>query len=140
MAIPAWLVHSIITFLLFGLWGFFGKVASRSLTPQNLLLISNIGWVSILPFFYILYRKYFALEWGNHDFYFALLSGLAGSAGALFFYFALDKGDTTRVVAITAAYPLVASILSFIVLHESITPLKIGGLFLTIIGIYLLSI
>jgi len=139
MNITSWIFNAIMTCVLWGLWGFFGKLASRSITAQNLIVISTIGWVITLPVFYLMYRKYFLVDWHSMDFYYGLLSGVFGSIGGLFFFFALSRGEASRVVAITAAYPLVAALLAFLFLREPVTAAKALGLLFTLVGIYILS-
>lgn len=136
---PNWLLNSLFSFLLWGFWGFFGKLASFSMRGESLLLFSSIGWIITFPLFYFLYRDIFHSTPLGVDVIWAILSGIAGSLGVLFFYFALARGEATRVVAITAAYPLVTAILAFIILREAFTISKIIGLFFALLGIYFLS-
>jgi uncharacterized membrane protein len=140
MNISSWLFSSMVTWLLFGFWGFFGKLASRTVTWQNLVILSNIGWFTILPLVMVIFRQYLKFEANQINYYWAILSGIAGSAGMIFFYIALTRGEASRVVAITAAYPLVVVVLAVIFLREPVTTLKIIGVILTMVGVYFLSI
>ncbi len=136
---PVWLLNSLLSFLLWGFWGFFGKVASISIRWESLLLFSSIGWMSTFPLFYFLYHQVFHTTPFGSNVIWAILSGVAGSLGSLFFYFALSHGEASRVVAITAAYPLVTTILAFLVLREPFSPSKIAGIFFALLGIFFLS-
>ncbi len=135
----SWFVYSIITSILWGAWGFLGKLASRSMSAQTLLFLSTIGWVITLPVIYYLFKHNFKIALNHPDFYWAILSGVLGSLGSAFFYFALAKGEASRVVAITAAYPLITAILAVGFLNEQITVNKFVGLFLAILGVIFLS-
>lgn len=101
MNLQAWLVNAMVTWILWGLWFFLRKVGSRTIGWQNILLLSNISWFLLLPIFLVLYRKYFKFDLHHIDCLFALLSGFVDSAGVLFFYFALTKDETSRVIGIT---------------------------------------
>ncbi|MGB9641460.1 MAG: EamA family transporter [Anaerolineales bacterium] len=137
--LPTWLFHSFFSFLLWGFWGFFGKLASFSMRGEALLLFSSIGWLTTFPLYYFLYRNIFHSTTLGIDVLWAILSGIAGSLGVLFFYFALARGEATRVVAITAAYPLVTALLALFLLREPFTLSKSLGLIFAILGIYFLS-
>ncbi|MFZ5810149.1 MAG: EamA family transporter [Chloroflexota bacterium] len=139
MKFPVWLIHSFISFLLWGFWGFFGKLASVSMRGEAILLFSSVGWLAMFPIYYVIYRTTFHSTPFNMDMVWAILSGLAGSLGVLFFYFALARGEASRVVAITAAYPLITAILAFLILREPFTWSKILGLVFALLGIFFLS-
>ena len=81
MNISGWLFSSMVTWLLFGLWGFFGKLASRTVTWQNLVILSNIGWFTILPVILVIFRHYFKFEANQFNYYWAILSGIAAQCG-----------------------------------------------------------
>lgn len=61
---------------------------------------------------------------------------IAGLFGMLTYFAALKRGATSQVVPIAATYPLVAAILSILILRENVTPLRILGTTLIILGIW----
>ena len=67
---------------------------------------------------------------------FSLTGIMAGLVGMLTYFFALKKGATSQVVPIAATYPLVPAMLSILVLGEHVTPLRLLGTVLIIIGIW----
>lgn len=140
MSLSSWLSSALMTMLLWGLWGFFGKLAARTVAPQNATFLSVIGWAVSLPFLYLFFRRYQTMDWGDPNYYYAFLTGVLGSLGGLFYYFALARGEASRVVAVTATYPLVTVILAAVILHEPLTWPRLLGLALALGGIYFLSI
>ncbi|MDD5466323.1 MAG: EamA family transporter [Anaerolineales bacterium] len=140
MSLSSWLTSALMTMLLWGFWGFFGKLAARTVTPQNATILSVLGWAASLPFLIIFFRRYQAMDWGDPNYYFAFLTGLLGSLGGLFYYFALSRGEASRVVAVTATYPLVSVFLAAVFLREPITLPRLIGVALALGGIYFLSI
>ncbi|MCF8070485.1 MAG: EamA family transporter [Desulfobacterales bacterium] len=135
-----WLFQSLLVTVMWGFWGFTGKIASRSISSQNLLLFASIGSIVVYPVYMILYAKHFQFSWNNPDCYLAILGGLIGAFGSLFFYLAISSGEVSRVVAITAAYPAITVLLAWMFLHEPMSLLKGAGLLLTLVGVYLLSL
>lgn len=67
---------------------------------------------------------------------FSLTGIMAGLLGMLTYFFALKKGATSQIVPIAAAYPLITAILSVLILREHVTPLRIAGTILIIVGIW----
>lgn len=67
------------------------------------------------------------------------MAGISGGAGVVFFYFAMREGKASVVVTLTALYPLVTIVLSYLILKEHITLKQTIGIFLAIIAMALLS-
>lgn len=53
---------------------------------------------------------------------------------------ALEKGEASLVIAITAVYPVVTFILSLIILGEKLSMLQIVGVLLAVFGVLLMSL
>lgn len=67
---------------------------------------------------------------------FSITGIMAGLIGMITYFAALKKAPSSQVVPIAATYPLVAAILSIIILGEKVTPLRIVGTFLIITGVW----
>lgn len=135
-----WLVYALMTAFLWGLWGFFSKLAARSLSVPDILLAWAIGQLLLLTVYLVPFLKEMHFRWTSIDFIYAFLSGLVMIAGILLFYRSLSIGELTPIVLITASYPLITLFLSVILLKEPVSFLKIVGAFLAVTGICLISI
>lgn len=71
---------------------------------------------------------------------FSITGLMAGLFGMLTYFAALKQAPTSQIVPIAATYPLVASVLSIIVLGEHVTPLRLIGTVLIILGIWFVQI
>jgi len=134
-----WLVYALLSLFTWGLWGFLGKVASRSISGEGLVLVSSLGWAATFPILFTVFRAHWRPSLGSGDLLWGVLAGVVGSLGMLFFYFALARGEASRVVAITAAYPLVTALCAFFLLGEPFSLQKVIGLAFALIGIGILS-
>jgi transporter family protein len=134
-----WLLPTLFATLCWGLWGFFGKLATRQINENSLIILGIVGAMAVYPVIIIMYSKGFAWEWNNPHYYLALLAGLVGGLGTIFFFMALIRGEASRVVVITALYPVVTVLLSVLLLGELITLKKIAGILLALSGIILLA-
>jgi transporter family protein len=134
-----WLIFAFISLMLYGLWGFFPKLATETgMEPKSILVFETIGGalVVLMVLSFIGFRP----DFNGKGFSFALIAGTAGALGSLFFLLALSRGRASVVVTLTALYPLVVIILSYFVLKEPLT-LKQGiGIVLAVGAMIMFSI
>jgi bacterial/archaeal transporter family protein len=68
------------------------------------------------------------------------LSGICGGAAGLWtYYHALRLGGASLVVPITATYPLVTVLLSWLILQEGLTIHRVIGTVLIVVGVWLVK-
>ena len=68
------------------------------------------------------------------------LSGICGGAAGLWtYYHALRLGGASLVVPITATYPLITVLLSWLILQESLTVPRVIGTGLIVLGVWLVK-
>lgn len=133
-----WLVPTIITLFLYGLWGWLPKLATNYLDAKSAWFWEVIGFLvaSVLIFIFLglkpVYHSKGAL--------FAGLTGAAGALGTFFFFIAMSKHKASTVTTITALYPVVAIVLSFLILREAISIKQGVGILLAIASIFFFSI
>lgn len=72
-------------------------------------------------------------------FFFALSGICGGIAGLWTYYHALRLGGASLVVPITATYPLITVLLSWLILHEGVTLPRIIGTGLIVVGVWLVK-
>ncbi len=74
------------------------------------------------------------------DVFILAASGILAGFLGMFTYFSLLKtGEASRIVPLTAAYPLVTALLALVLLREHLTPLRLFGILLTISGLIILQ-
>ncbi len=69
-----------------------------------------------------------------------LLAGAVGSMGVVGLYMLLTRKDASIAVPMTALYPALTAILAFIFLREQLTVVKVFGISLSAVALYLLSL
>ncbi len=133
-----WLVWTLVTLVVWGTWGFLGKVALNYLDWKQVIVIGAISNAAIYMLVYILFKP--TINFGNVGSVYALVAGAMGLVGAVFFYMALGSGRASIVVPLTALYPAITIVLSAIILKEHITLLNGFGIILSIVAIVLMSL
>ena len=73
------------------------------------------------------------------DFVMPLLSGICMGLRTMFYFFAIEWADASKVVGIEAVYPLFVALWSYIFLHESIKPMAYLGIGFAVLGGVILS-
>jgi transporter family protein len=126
--------------IMWGLWGFFGKLAlDREMTPTTLFLAEVFMSTALsMPILFTILRKNSSylphFSWNI----FGLISGAGLALGLLFYYMALEKGQVSIVVPLTAIYPIVSVLLGYVILKEKPSPLQWIGVILVVAGAVLL--
>jgi len=132
-----WLLSALLAMIIYGFWGFFPKIAVSYISPPSALVYEVLGaiLVGLITLFFIKFHP----QHHPRGILFAVLTGIAGMTGTLFFFTAAQKGKISIVVGLTALYPLITVILAVIFLHETLTLKQIIGLILACGAILLLS-
>jgi bacterial/archaeal transporter family protein len=135
------LIFSACAILMWGCWGFFGKLGlGRGMSPRSILfaelLVGGVGAAVVLIGTFARYHSAApAFEGWN---IFGVCSGLGLLLGLVFFYLALAREPVSLVVPLTATYPAVSVLLSYIALAERPTPSQWIGLLCIVVGAVLL--
>jgi bacterial/archaeal transporter family protein len=129
-----------LTILLWGFWGFFGKLAlEKSMAPTSVFLAEVLtSAVCAVPVLLILLRKQEAVSPYTSWNVFGLASGAGLALGLLCYYFALEESPASVLVSLTAIYPAISVLLSYALLHERPTFSQWVGVVFVIVGAILL--
>jgi bacterial/archaeal transporter family protein len=136
---PAWMVYTLLTVLLWGVWGFEAKLLVDRASPYAGQVLFTFGLV--VPLAVVLFSKRrFAGERRGRGIFYAFLTGLLGGGGNVAFYLALKGGSASTVVPLTSLSPLVTVLVGVVFLKERMSRRQYSGLALALVAIYLLSL
>jgi bacterial/archaeal transporter family protein len=133
----SWLPAALLALLCYGFWGFFPKLAVGFLNPQSALVFEVGG--AVLVGLLGLYLVGFRPDSHPVGILFAVLTGVAGMLGTLFYFLAASRGNIAVVVSVTALYPLITISLAFLLLGEPITGRQLAGMACAILAILLFA-
>ena len=132
----------LLTAILWGTTPIIEKIGLTKVQPLTGVTIRSIAVIVMLLMFLIFTGK--LKETLTVDLktviIFSISGILAGLVGMITYFAALKAGATSEIVPIAATYPLVTAILSVLILGEQITPSRIAGTVLIVIGIWLVQI
>lgn len=130
-----WLVISLASMVLWGLWGFAGKVAVDGQGWSSAFTMASISAILVtLGFFAYRRPPITEISW------YAIAAGAIGTLGTIAYYLALEKGRASMVVPLTALYPGITILLSFVVLGEKVTFYQGIGILLAMASMVMMSL
>lgn len=119
-------------------WGICGKLsANHGVPPTTLAFLSSCASFVVIVGSYAWQR--FPTAPTVTGSFFALLSGLCGAIGLLFFAMAIKRGDAALIVTLSAIYPVFTVILSPLILRETISLTHAAGVLLVTLGVVLVA-
>jgi bacterial/archaeal transporter family protein len=119
-------------------WGVFSKLsANREVPPGLLAFLSSCASFAVILLAYVWQRLPLAKT--PTGLLFALLSGVCGAVGMLFFAQAIKLGNAAIIVTLTATYPAFTVLLSLVLLREQISLLNAVGVVLVTLGVILMA-
>ena len=135
-----WIVLSLITLILWGIWGVALKIASRQLSNwKDLYVASNSAVTLVLVVIFL--TSLGNINFSLRSFSWGFLAGLLGTLGYIFMVLSLEVGGKASIViALTSIYPAITALLSTYFLKERLTLVQWIGIFMAVLAIVLLSL
>lgn len=131
-----WWAYALLSLGCWGLWGFFSKVAANYLPGWIIFLAEIPAYLLIALVIWWLWQP--TLFWHRLGVAAALVAGVSGGLGLIFFLQALAARQTAAVVALTSLYPVLTALLSVALLQESLSWQKWLGIILAVAAVCLL--
>lgn len=133
-----WVLPTTGAFICWGLWGFLPKVTVKYIDPKSAVVYGVFGsiLVAIILFFLLKFR----VEIDAIGISAAVATGILGSLGGLLFLYALSKGPITKIVTLSALYPVLSILLAVIFLKETISMRQGLGILFALLAMALVGI
>ena len=135
-------IYVIFTVLLWGVAPIMDKLALKSTDLFWGMWARSTTIFIFMSVIFILGRRYNILfhNFSPKGLFLFSLSGIvAGLLGMFSYYSALKVLPSSKVVPLCSTYPLVAALLSVLILKEELTLLRFLGIILIILGIWLVK-
>ncbi len=133
------LLGGLALLLIWGAWGVTAKFALKDIGMQ-IVVWAQIAQTLIFPLYFVLFKDLLPLKIQGDAIWWAMVSGAFGILGTLILYLLLRAAPTSIAVPLSALYPVVTIILSYLILHEKITTQQWVGIAFALVAIALLSI
>jgi transporter family protein len=130
-----------LTTLFWGAAAIFDKLALGKTSPFTGMMIRQFILTGILFAVGVAGSRLGSL--GTVDLRTAVLFGLSGICGGALglwtYYHALRLGGASLVIPLTATYPLITVLLSWLILQETLTVSRVIGTVLIVVGVWLVK-
>lgn len=131
----------VLTIVAWGFWGLFDKLALAEAEPKDVFLVTAILAIPQVPLV-IFILSWFQVQWqiSGPLLLYATLSTVVSSCGMALYLDAMKRADSSVVLGVTAAYPLVTQILGLFFLSESFSMLRAVGAVFIAAGIVVIGL
>ena len=137
---PVWFVYSLLTIVLWGVWGALTKALSADIDAYMNQVLFSIGVLPVMAIVLVSGRLAEGVNRRRGIFY-AFITGVLGGTGNIAFFKAFSEGGKASVVVpATSLSLLVTVILGYFLLKERASGCQKVGLGLAMLAIYLLSL
>lgn len=134
------LILWLLTIFFWGISPIIEKVGLKKVDPLIGLWVRTLSaliGITLAVFFTTTFHSFKFLE--KRDLFYLSLSGITAGFFGMYSYFSLLKmHQASQIVPLTSTYPLVATFFGILILKEPLTPNKVLGTFLIVMGIYFL--
>lgn len=138
--LPRWLFFSLLTILVWGVWGMVSKISSDAIDADTNQVFFTFGLVPLILLAWRPSRTSSESKGRTVGIVWAFVTGILGGTGNIAFFRALGSGGKASIVApVTALFPLVTVVLAITLLRERFGTAQKIGLGLALVAIYLLS-
>ena len=124
--------------ILWGTYGVTAKIAVRELGLQ-VLLWSQVASLLLFPGYFIFFKELLPVKFEVNGIAWALATGFLGVSGSVVLYLLLRIAPASVAIPLSALYPVVTVILSFLFLQEALSLTRVLGIAFAVIAIWLLS-
>jgi bacterial/archaeal transporter family protein len=130
-----WFTPAVVALLIWGVTAIMPKIALRKLSQYQMSVYHSFFFLIVAVFVQFFYG---GPEYQMPAVLFAMVTGACGTLGQLLYLTALKDGPVTYVSMISSLYPLVATLLAAIILHDPVTLRQGLGVVLGLCSIILL--
>lgn len=138
MYIEHWLLPTLFSLVLWGVAMFLPKLAVRRLSPYSVVV-----YHTFFTFFgacLALFVSGVVLEFEMTGVLIAVSLGMIGSVAQLLYLMAIKHGSLTNVTIVTSLYPVIAAVLAYVFLQETLTVQQVAGIVLGVMSIVLMVV
>lgn len=142
MKIPRWLVYTLATPVLWGLWGALTEYPEKLISPPFPATLGYAVWsLTMIPVaLFVLFRNRWRINLSPRSALYGCAVGLSGATGQLLLFWALTHGPAYIIFPIICLSPAVTIVLSATLIRERSRGIAAVGIVLSMPAIFLLAL
>ncbi|WP_444544306.1 DMT family transporter [Prolixibacter bellariivorans] len=134
-----WLGLSVLVFVMWGVQGFFMKVANNKMSAESIFTYMALSGILLIPFALMMTDFEQNINWGFKGPYLAAMIQVLNAVGALTLVYAMRYGKAIVVSPMTSLSPMITIVLSLLIYAVMPNPAMMIGFGLALVAIYLFS-
>ena len=134
-----WLGLSVLVFIMWGVQGFFMKVANNKMSAESIFTYMALSGILLIPFALMMTDFNQNINWGFKGPYLAAMIQILNAVGALTLVYAMRYGKAIVVSPMTSLSPMITIVLSLLIYAVMPNPAMMIGFGLALVAIYLFS-
>ena len=141
IAIPKWIVFSLLTIILYGLMGVVAKFASNTISPLLVQVISSVGMIPLLGMLIFSGKAKNEVSGKlNYGIFFSMMIGLLSVLASVSQYVAFSKGGPASIVVpIISMASLVTVMFAIFMFKEKLNRYQVAGIVFSIVAIMMFN-
>jgi uncharacterized membrane protein len=142
MKISRWLVFSLATPVLWGVWGALTEYPEKWISPPFPATLGYVIWsLTMIPVsLFVLWRNGWRVDLRLRSILYGSAVGFSGAGGQLILFWVLTRGPAYIIFPIICLSPAVTIVLSVTLLHERARAIATTGILLSMPAILLLAL
>jgi drug/metabolite transporter (DMT)-like permease len=126
-----WLAYTLVTTLLWGVWGAFAGLPSQYGFPETLIYVV---WALTMvpPALFVLARAGWRIKRDGRAIGYGLAIGLLGAGGQMILFYAVKAGPTYLIFPLISLSPVITIALSYLFLRERTGVMGVAGIVLAV--------
>ncbi|HNB25010.1 MAG TPA: EamA family transporter [Candidatus Melainabacteria bacterium] len=130
-----------LTIVAWGLWGIFDKLALARAEPKDVFLVTAILAIPQIPLvLFLLTWNYGQWHLSSSLIIYASASSVISSLGMALYLDSMKRADSSVVLGMTAAYPLVTQVLGLLIMGEAFSTTRAIGAVFIALGIVVIGL
>jgi uncharacterized membrane protein len=131
VASVGWLGYTLVTTLLWGVWGAFAGLPSQYGFPETLIYV--VWALTMVPVaLFVLARANWRIRRDGRSLAYGLAIGLLGAGGQMILFYAVKAGPTYLIFPLIAMSPVITIALSYLFLRERTGAMGLAGIVLAV--------
>lgn len=131
-----WVFNAVAAMFMWAGWAFFPKIALQTLPPYSVMVHEVLG--NMIVIMIVLFFLKFKVQKTIDGLRFCTLASVLSSCAIFSYIYALSVGSVSVISVLTALYPVVTLLLARILMKETLQPVQIASVFLSLIAVSLL--
>lgn len=128
----------VITWIGWGIYHNFIKLATKTLPPPAIPIIFSICSIATVPLYhYLITKSSIKYNWDWAGVGWAIAAYVATAGGSLAYMFCLSKTNVSNVVGIASSYPLLVMLIAVVFMKEQFSLFKLIGTIFILMGVFI---